>query len=272
MFRVEAERKIWLYSKVVKDAVLDKLLSSSAPPKNLRIIPAGKVVIMPAVRRGPGGKSPGGRQINGNKPDQKKSGSAGTAGARVLSEPASIDNEIEERAREFERRFQSGKESAFREGFEQGKSRGFDEGILGVQNIENLLDKINKDIVDQRDDFILRGEKAVARLAVEIAEAVIGEAVMKSSKELLDFNLKRCLDVLGGSGKVIIKINPADYEFAEEQLTGRLSRDSDRFVFEFVPDPAITPGGCYIETNGGAIDARVESQFEQLKQSFLQLV
>ena len=110
------------------------------------------------------------------------------------------------------------------------------------------------------------------QLAVEVAEAVIGEALTRSSKELLDHNLKRCLDILGGSGKVIVRINPSDYEFAESELLARLGKESDRFAVEFEPDPLISPGGCFVETEGGAIDARVESQVEQLKNSFLQLV
>ena len=185
---------------------------------------------------------------------------------------ALVNNLVEEKVRAFEQRFQEEKELAYKEGYAQGKSKGYDEGISVTGKIENLLAEIHNEFKSQHETFISRAGEILGKLALEIAQAVIGEAVMKSSRELFEYNLKRCLDVLAGAGPVRIRINPVEYEHAREYLQSVKPKDSDRFSFEFVPDPSITPGGCFIETSSGAIDARIESQFEQIKSNFLQLV
>jgi flagellar assembly protein FliH len=185
---------------------------------------------------------------------------------------ALVNSLVEERVRAFEQRFQDEKELAYKDGYSQGKTRGYQEGISVMQKIEDLLNEIHNDIKSHHESFTSRAGEILGKLALEIAQTVIGEAVMKSSKGLFEHNLKRCLDILAGSGEVRIRINPAEYEYAREFLQAVKPRDGDRFSFEFEPDPTITPGGCFIETSNGAIDARIESQFEQIKDNFLQLV
>lgn len=263
-----------MYNKIVANIPVDETTrekTAAAPP---RIIPAGNVVIRPALKKAL--LTPPTPQVSDEPVVAKTVPETPTQKTERNLTPqevsVAINQAVEEKVREFEVRFQSEKELAHREGFDQGKKKGYSEGLAAVKNLESLLNIIDGKIAADRADIISKSEKTVARLAVEIAEAVIGEAIMKSSRELLDFNLKRCLEVLGGSGKVSIKISPSDYEFAQEQLVSGLGNNFDKFSFEFLPDPGITPGGCLIETDGGAIDARIETQVDQIKQVFHQLV
>ena len=266
-----------LFSKVIKKNACDfeiPVQIEIARPR--RIIPADEVVIEPvesslsrAAIASDGSNLPD--STEGPEPSEPSS----TPGGYPQGSPdnvALINNLVEERVRAFEQRFQEEKELAYKDGYTQGKSKGYEEGISVTQKIEALLAGIHDDIESQRETFISRASETLGKLALEIAQTVIGEAVMKSSKELFEYNLKRCLDILSGAGPVRIRINPAEYEYAREYLQAAKPKDSERFSFEFEPDPTITPGGCFIETSGGAIDARIESQFEQIKGSFLQLV
>ena len=141
-----------------------------------------------------------------------------------------------------------------------------------MEPIEKLLSQVRERIDESRERFSGEAEKVMGRLSLEIAEAVIGEAAMKSSGELLEYNLKRCLDVLTGSGEVIIKINPGDYDHARDKVDSVFERNEGKFNFKFEPDPSISPGGCYIETPGGSVDGRIESQFKLIKENFQQMI
>ena len=275
-----AERKSWLFNRIIKDAHFENLTTIADIPKPRRVIPAEDVIIEKPIRINTG-IDRARRKVDSSPRTSTAKGvtMAGDieengilADDNVFGNSTVINMLVERKVREFEERFQAEKEAAYREGFDQGRSRGFQDGIAKAADLESLLNEINSELISERDNLLAKSEKVITRLVIEVAEAVIGEAVMKSSKELLDYNLKRCLEVLGGSGKVTVRINPSDYEFAEEELLGKLRGDIDRFVFQFEPDPSISPGGCFIESDGGAIDARMESQFEQIKNSFLQLV
>ena len=265
-----------MFKKVLKNVAVEPSSPVAVIPRISRIIPAEKVIMRQSASV----------NINVLTSDRYRDGavqaSQTTSASELEQQDISaaigdydsilINRIVERRVKEFEQRFQEEKEHAFREGIDQGRKKGHQEAMSRMDKLEKLLNNINDEFVSRQKTFQAEGEKVVARLVIEIAEAIVGEAVMKSSRELLDFNLKRCLEVLGGSGKVTIRINPSDYEFAEEELLSKLGKDSEKFFFTFEPDPAISPGGCFIETDGGAIDARIESQFDQIKNSFLQLV
>ena len=241
-----------------------------------RIIPAAEVIIdLPESPISPpdGWRDTAGLPGSAESPELSGQLSTSTDHSQCSPDDVTLVNRlVEERVRAFEQRFQDEKELAYKDGYTQGKTKGYQEGISVTQKIEDLLDEIHNNIRSHHETFTSRAGETLGKLALEIAQTVIGEAVMKSSKELFEHNLKRCLDILAGSGEVRIRINPAEYEYAREFLQAAKPKDSDRFSFEFEPDSTITPGGCFIETSNGAIDARIESQFEQIKDNFLQLV
>lgn len=266
-----------LFSRVIKKSAYDfeaPVRIGSTRPR--RIIPADEVLLEPVeslLSRALIGNNEGKltESTEAHRPSEPLTTSPGDHGASP-DNVSLVNNLVEEKVRAFEQRFQKEKELAYKEGYAQGKSKGYEEGISITRKIEDLLGEIHNDLKSQQETFISRAGETLGKLALEIAQAVIGEAVMKSSGELFEHNLKRCLDILAGVGPVRIRINPVEYEHAREYLQTVKPKDSDRFSFEFEPDPSITPGGCFIETSSGAIDARMESQFEQIKSNFLQLV
>lgn len=266
-----------LFNKVIKKNACDfEIPVPIEINRPRRIIPADEVVIdSPESPISP----PAEWRDSAGLPDPPESpelsGQLSTSTSHSQCSPddvALVNSLVEERVRAFEQRFQDEKELAYKDGYTQGKTKGYQEGISVTQKIEDLMNEIHNDIRSHHETLLSRAGETLGKLALEIAQTVIGEAVMKSSKELFEYNLKRSLDILAGSGEVRIRINPAEYEYAREYLQAVKPKDSDRFSFEFEPDPTITPGGCFIETSNGAIDARIESQFEQIKGSFLQLV
>jgi flagellar assembly protein FliH len=184
----------------------------------------------------------------------------------------SISQIMEEKAREFETRLQSEKEQAYRNGFDRGRTTGHADKLKDVERIEKAFGEIAAGISASNVDFYRTADNLMARLSLELAESIIGEAATKASQETLEHNLRRCLEVLKGAGRVKVRINPVDYDFARDNghIIEQASKGS--FHFEFEPDPSITPGGCHLESPNGTVDGRIESQFEILKDNFLQLV
>lgn len=184
----------------------------------------------------------------------------------------SISQIIEEKTREFDARLQSEKEQAYKNGFDQGRTTGQADKLKDVERIEKAFGEIAAGISAGNVEFLKLADNLLARLSLELAESIIGEAATKASQEALEHNLRRCLEVLKGAGRVKVRINPVDYDFARDngQIIEQASKGS--FNFEFEPDPSITPGGCHLESPNGTVDGRIESQFEILKDNFLQSV
>jgi flagellar assembly protein FliH len=273
-------KKSWLFSKIIKKkpGSPDQVFVAE-PVRPLHIIPKHAVVI----RTDPGYKDIT-EAVSFNKRSEGivkrtvKDNLHEGAIAGIKEETPEyfdrnhIDNLLAEKSRELEEYYTTEKERAYQNGYEQGKAEGFNEGAKSLAPLEILLENIDKEVIASREHLLKNAEEVMGRLSLEIAEAVIGEAAMKLSGELLEYNLKRCLEVLSGSGVVTIKVNPSDYDTIKEKIDVVFKKNKDRFSFKFEPDSSITPGGCFIESPGGAIDGRIENQFNLIKENFLQMI
>ncbi|UCC80867.1 MAG: hypothetical protein JSW64_05775 [Candidatus Zixiibacteriota bacterium] len=269
-----------MFSKIIKKKPGSPVkINAAEPERPLRIIP-GHAVVMKTV---PGHKARA-EGVLFKKVSEKGEIQACTAEVRGTAvddsdknkpeffDRAHVDKLLAEKCRELEEFYTTEKETAYQNGYERGKAEGFDEGAKSLGPLEVLFENINKEVIASREHLLKNAEEIMGRLSLKIAEAVIGEAAMKISGELLENNLKRCLEVLSGSGIVTVKVNPSDYDTARDKIDIIFKKNKDRFNFKIEPDSSITPGGCLLESPGGAIDGRIENQFKLIKENFLQMV
>lgn len=193
------------------------------------------------------------------------------ADPKLPKAPLTPQQMLNEKIRELEQQHQAETEAAYRNGFQAGKAEGVGEGAAYADKVKEFFEKLIMELTKQQESRIKEIEASIARLSLNIAEAIIGEAALKASRDSLEYNIDRCLGVLKGSGKVKIRINPIDYDFARDnaQILQNVSRG--KFIFEYEPDPSIAPGGCFFESSGGTVDGRLDSQFELLRNDFMQL-
>ncbi len=265
-----------MFNRLIKSKTeILQAVGKKEPEKISRVIPKEKVrfladsVATGAIHSGKGDKINALRKKTATIPAivSAVTGSGSDESTAALE----VSKIVEDRLKEFEARHQYEKEQASNDAYNRGKLAGMADARKDIENIEAILTKMNTDLSLEWQKLIAQANTVLARLAVEIAETIIGEAAMKASNEMLEYNLKRCLDVLGGSGKVIVRVNPTDFQFARDNLNIAREMSKDGFSFEFESDQSITPGGCFLESRNGAIDARVEKQFQAVKDNFLQL-
>ena len=274
------EKKNLLFNKIIKKKPGTIFRTTVEEPKKpLRIIPRGSVIIKPVTEY----------RVTAATLDVERSSEIAADSTKIVgSEQRTpghhhentpeifdrkyIDGLLAQKTGEMESKIKAEKDTAYQKGYEQGKSEGFNDGVNSLQSIEVLLDNINKEVIASREQLLKNAEEAMGRLSLKIAEAVIGEAAIKLSGEILEYNLKRCLDILSGSGVVTIKVNPMDYEIIREKIDTVFAKNKERFQFRFEPDPSIIPGGCFMESPGGAIDGRIDNQFDLIKENFLQMI
>jgi type III secretion protein L len=64
--------------------------------------------------------------------------------------------------------------------------------------------------------------------------------------------------------KITIKVNPLDYEIMVSNIDV-LKEQTGLKGISVEPASSISPGGCYIETHAGEIDARIEEQIKEVE-------
>lgn len=108
-------------------------------------------------------------------------------------------------------------------------------------------------------DVNARAETGVVDLALHIAKKIVGREVAIDREIALNL-VKISLGKLHNRSVAKVHLNPEDLAFVENH--------SDNFNFrgtlELVEDRSISAGGCLIHTETGDIDARIESQFDEI--------
>ncbi len=107
-------------------------------------------------------------------------------------------------------------------------------------------------------------ESELVELALQIAKKIVGREVA-ADREITVALVKASLGKLHNRSIAEVHLNPEDFAFVDEHR----ERLDFRGSLELVEDRSISVGGCLIHTETGDIDARIESQFDEIAHGLL---
>jgi len=152
---------------------------------------------------------------------------------------------------------------AYEKGFAQGEKDGFE---MGTKKVDKILDRIHgtlQDMVAYRQEFIKRYEKETLHLICAIAEKVVRGAV-KVDNQIVREAILEAFSLAVDRSEVTVRVNPEEVEYVKEIRPEFFDRISELKSITIESDPSITPGGCFMETAFGNVDARLETQLEKI--------
>jgi flagellar assembly protein FliH len=118
---------------------------------------------------------------------------------------------------------------------------------------------------------VLASEPEILKLAVAIAAKIINAELTLDPKQRLAI-VKQALGRYDQATTYKIRINPSDLQgLAPDILPELQSVFSEPKLIEIVADAAIAPGGSFIETDHGKIDARLKTQLELIVDELLKV-
>jgi flagellar assembly protein FliH len=157
------------------------------------------------------------------------------------------------------------------EGYRAGLQQGEEAARTAVQaefaTLFASLQHAAADCVRLRHDILWQAEEDIVSLALLLARKVI-QYEAQWHGEILASTLRRALAHVVDRDHLMVRVNPADLEQALQLKEGLLhSVDGLRHLI-IEGDTTVGIGGCLVESTFGEIDARLESQFEELEQRF----
>lgn len=191
-------------------------------------------------------------------------GDAQREAERIISEANLESARIIEQA---EQSHQEIIEAATQEGFNVGYQEGREEAVKeNAQLLAETTAALNK-LHGAFPNAVKNNEEKLVRLAMEIAEAVIGEE-LQSRPEVALKTVERAVKRVSDLEKVIIKVNPLDLDLIlpKQEYFRNLLPDVSEFVI--TGHYSIARGGCLIETNSGTVDAQISTQLAVLDEVF----
>lgn len=193
--------------------------------------------------------------------------------AHVISEQAKVDasriiQDANSEKAKIESESESIRDAAYKEGYAKGYDEGFEKSFADSNNdltkLSEQLRKILGETINKRNEIIDAAESQVIEVAVLIAKRVV-KMLTERDKGIVVRNIQEALRRIKGRTKVTIRVNIDDLEVSarhRDEFYQMLDKIEGVAVLE---DPNVDIGGCMIETDFGDIDARINTQLNEIE-------
>lgn len=138
------------------------------------------------------------------------------------------------------------------------------EMIIKTDELRQQFSDTIEQVSSLSSGIIAQTEKEMVELALEIAKKIVGREVTIDREVALTL-VKISLAKLHSRTFAKVLLNPDDFAYIQSHL----ERADFHGSIELVEDRSISLGGCLIQTETGEIDARIESQFDEIAYGLL---
>ncbi|MCL1911717.1 MAG: flagellar assembly protein FliH [Leptospirales bacterium] len=174
-------------------------------------------------------------------------------------EAEKIIKEAELRASEIEH-------EAYRRGHESGRDEGYKDGQAEVMRLIDRLGTVLAKAVGVRDEIINSSEKLMTDMILMIARKVIKDEIVER-REVVINNIKESIRRIKDRDRVDIRVNFADLDMTTAHKDEIIKMMETLKKINIYEDSRVERGGCIIETDIGAIDARISTQLDALEEA-----
>lgn len=185
--------------------------------------------------------------------------------ARIVEEARLEGRRIEEEARQ--RGHQQGYQRGFAQGRTEGQDRAFAEATQRFDRDHADLAASMAAVIDafeqQKRDLLIAANRDLLEFAVVVARKV-AHRVGRINRDAAVAVVEQALRLVGGKTDITIRANPADLEALQRFAARRAEEFGDRAHVTLLEDDSIAPGGAVVTCGPMEIDARLETQLEQI--------
>lgn len=159
---------------------------------------------------------------------------------------------------------------AHQEGFEQGHSQGYDNGVQEVNRLIERMHKILESVMQRREEILQETESQIVELVILMTRKVI-KLLSENQKNVIMANTLAALKKVRTRGKVTLRVNLEEIKLTSEHIKEFIQHVENVQGITLLEDSAVEKGGCIVETDFGAIDARISSQLTELENKILEV-
>lgn len=148
---------------------------------------------------------------------------------------------------------------------EQAEAEGFAAGLArGAASCAREAATLGAMLASARTTLaagIAGSEDVIVEIAFEALAKILGEAAPTRAGVLAV--VRELLVKAGERERLLVRVAPVDHALLEQHRAQLLPGDDGRMI-DLVADERVELGGCLVETTGGTLDGRLETQLQQL--------
>ena len=157
-----------------------------------------------------------------------------------------------------------------KQGYDTGYEAGYQDGQKEAERLVERMHSILDNVMKRREEILSETEYQIVELVVLMARKVV-KIIPENQKTVIMNNVLQALKKVKGRGDVTIRVNLADAKLTTEHIQDFIDRVEAVKGITVVEDTTVEKGGCIVETDFGAIDARISSQLTELEQKIMEI-
>jgi flagellar assembly protein FliH len=156
---------------------------------------------------------------------------------------------------------------------QESYDRGFEEGQRqaerGLANVFKSLREGISEIINLREQILRDSEEDLLKLSILVAGKIVRQEITQD-RGILAKVVTAAIDSASESDDIVVRLNPEDYKLVTSQKLHYLNGLSGERTLNLKPDDTVSFGGCIIDTVMGEIDARLETQLEEIRKRLME--
>lgn len=160
--------------------------------------------------------------------------------------------------------------SAKEDGFKQGHDEGYSAGESEIGRLVDRLRKMVEAVMLRREEILKETEQQIIDLVILMTRKVV-KIISETQKTTIMSNILAALKKVKTRGTVALHVNLEDLRLATANVDEFIKRVENIQGITVVEDSTVEKGGCIVETDFGAIDARISSQLNELEDKIMEI-
>ncbi|MBP3608378.1 MAG: flagellar assembly protein FliH [Treponema sp.] len=156
------------------------------------------------------------------------------------------------------------------EGFKIGREEGYKVGEEEVNRLIDRSHKILEAVMSRREEILNETEQQIVELVLLMTRKVI-KIISENQRQVVVANILQALKKVRGRGEVTLRVNLQDVNLSTQHIQDFIKQVENIKGITVIEDSSVDKGGCIVETDFGAIDARISSQLSELESKILEI-
>jgi flagellar assembly protein FliH len=133
-----------------------------------------------------------------------------------------------------------------------------------VDRTRRLVQAMLSGFARQRRDLLTELQPYVVRIAVEVARRIVRRE-LRTDPGMVARTVGAALEQVASASQTRVRVHPLDAQVLQESIREIVPAPDEAAALEIVPDGSIERGGCVVESDRGIVDARLQTQFEEMQ-------
>ncbi|GLI07080.1 hypothetical protein YDYSG_31100 [Paenibacillus tyrfis] len=165
-------------------------------------------------------------------------------------------------------------EQAMDRGFEQGYQEGLGRAEAELrQQYDSMLQEASQ-ILEQsyllKQQIIQESEPFLIELSCSIAEKIVDRQLTLESEWVIEL-IQKVLSRRREKGIIALCVSPSQFSYIQDAREELLLHLDSQAELQIIPDASVQDRGCVIRSSFGSIDARIDTQLNEIKNALRQV-